>query len=387
MTTPKPAGAACLKCPARDARLVMPQTASDPTRVRLAFVDDNPTRYDVEQGRLLAGKSGAMLERGLRTLGLTRADVHVTAAVLCECDKHDMAAAAKACRRRLQTELSAVAPNVVMPLGPYATQGVLSTPRKPRQQAYRGSVNVVRRRDGKLTDLTQYRETYPVDLRSHSYVMPVMHPFTIERDPQWGRFLEIDFDRVRRVLAHGWTPLEYRPETTLAVCETDLSPLDLLREREVCIDVETVGLDSFSTHMVCFVLADRHAAVIVPWSRTLDGRSAHWDDPQRVARDVSTWLSTRVAVTHNRVFDAVVLHAHGIHTTEWDDTLVATHSYASTMPKNLYHVASTWLDVGSWKNWESRSKEMAEMHLYCQRDGIYTIHAWHAVKEHIANVA
>src|SRR5262245_623008 len=74
-TTPsagaKPAGEACARCPGRHASIVLPEPAArSDGRVALAIVGEAPGRTELIEKRPFVGRSGQMLERGLRTLGL-----------------------------------------------------------------------------------------------------------------------------------------------------------------------------------------------------------------------------------------------------------------------------------------------------------------------------
>jgi uracil-DNA glycosylase family 4 len=316
-----------------------------------------------------------MLERGLRTIGLARDDVHWTNAVLCECSKDDMATAAKQCRKRLRQELININPAAIMPMGAFALQGVLGLSRKPRVADYRGSVSVV---DNKLKDVTQNVDTY-TKLSTSCLVTPSYHPAYIMRDPASAFLLEKDVERLGRILQDGWTPIEFRPETTLAVCQNDLTALDLITESDVCLDIETTKEPPALAKLTCFVVADRKSSVIVPYSRTLDGQSPWWADWPSVADRVNKLLRGRRVITHNGFcFDWIVLNRYGIQADQRHDTILAAHALYGHLRKNLFEVASRYLDVMPWKRYEHNTIE--ELWDYAHKDGLNTIHLWHAMK-------
>src|SRR5690606_13460845 len=105
------------------------------------------------------------------------------------------------------------------------------------------------------------------------------------------------------------------------------------------------------------------------------------EDQLGVATYITNVLRSRVAVTHNGpAFDFIVSSQHGIHVGEWEDTMVLYNVIDGHMPKRLDHVASTYLDVGPWKTWESRKSTLEELWTYNGRDTLYTILAYWAMK-------
>jgi uracil-DNA glycosylase len=186
----KPAGEACLKCPARDAPCVRPEPAAK--TATLAVVGEAPGANEIEQGRPFVGASGRMLMAGLATIGLRRDQVHWTNAVLCECAESDLSAARTCCAQRLRDELAVAKPEVIMPVGAYGLQSVLSLPRKPRITEWRGSVS----------------EGGP----GGGLVAPTIHPAFVMRLGAWGPWLERDVERVGRLIEWGWRPPEDGPQ-------------------------------------------------------------------------------------------------------------------------------------------------------------------------------
>jgi uracil-DNA glycosylase family 4 len=356
----KPAGDACLTCPGRDAPCVRPEPAA--RALRLAVVGEAPGLNEVREGRPFIGASGRMLERGLRSIGLARANVHWTNSVLCDVKPTDLPAARKACKKRLKEELGRVAAPVTVPVGAWGLQSALELKKKPQIMKWRGSVSVIGDR----------------------YVMPTLHPAFAMRSPLWGRWLELDIARVGRVLESGWVPPELRPGHRFAVLKTreDLESLNSLG-RVIGGDVETVGLGPVTTRLVCMGFSDGKQTLIVPWSTAADGFFGWWGGGQlEVAAQLTRFLASRVVVSHNGpAFDHLVWSQHGIHVVQWEDTMVLYNVLDGHMPKRLDHVASTYLDVGPWKTWESRKSTLDELWVYNGRDTLYTILAYWAMKE------
>jgi uracil-DNA glycosylase len=385
----KPAGAACATCPARLGKCVLPEPA--PNGARLAVVGEAPGRNELEQGRPFIGASGRMLGRGLQSIGLRRADVHWTNAILCECKEDDMPAARKACAPRLRAELAAVGAPVIMPVGSYGLHSAMALTKKPAILKWRGSVSeaVIEGGNG---------------VTASAYVTPTIHPAFVMRAPKWGPVLEIDVARVGRLLAlhargERWVPPECAPgrRTVIARTEETLGTTLESLGKEVGNDVETVGLGPTETLLVCLALSDGTTTVVIPWSRGRDGREPWWSFPDRIARMLTGALRHRVSVTHNGpAFDHIVEdrygildleERYGIHIEEWDDTLLAAHVMTSHLPKNLAQVVTTYLDVPPWKQLEDRTADLERLWTYNARDTLYTILAWQHAKQELREAA
>jgi hypothetical protein len=305
-----------------------------------------------------------MLERGLRTIGLGRSNVHWTNAVLCDVKQADLLAARRACEQRLKDELRAVAARVTVPVDAWGLQSSLELKKKPSILQWRGTVSVIAGEQPR-------------------YVMPILHPAFVMRSPLWGRWLELDVARVGRVLERGWAPPELASSHQFSVLREPFQ-LERLNDlgRVIGGDVETVGLGPVTTRLVCMGFSDGKQTFIVPWSTAKDGHFGWWGSDQAgVAAYITNVLRSRVVVSHNGpAFDHLVWSQHGIHVSQWEDTMVLYNILDGHMPKRLDHVASTYLDVGPWKTWESRSSSLEELWVYNGRDTLYTILAYWAMK-------
>jgi uracil-DNA glycosylase family 4 len=408
----KPAGAACASCPARAGKCVPPEAAASPHGPRLVVVGDAPSRAELEAGRPFAGQSGKMLQRGLRSLGLQRADVHWTNAILCECDPRDMPAARKACQARLTAELAeAVAASpaphpVVMPVGAYALQGALNSKRKPQILKWRGTVTAARFQLPGALAAARLEDTLgavpvgasrkplpaasPETASAPAFVCPTIHPAYVMRAPAWAPILEIDVERVGRVMASGWQPPEEQAGREIVIART-VEDIGIYCDRlgpEVGFDVETVGLGPTHTRLVCFALSDGPLTVVVPWSKGRDGMVPWWPGAsasKQAASIVSRCLAERVAVTHNGPgFDHIVAQRYGLRIARWDDTLLHAHATASHMPKRLAHCVTQSLDVAPWKELENRTATLDRLWGYNAQDTLYTILRWQAVRHEVA---
>lgn len=389
----KPAGAACATCPGRDAKCVPPEPARG--RTHLVVVGEGPGRHELREGRPFIGQSGKMMVRAAKVLGLARSNVHWTNAILCDVKPHLMAKAAKACRARLQAELAEVRAPLVMPVGAWGLQGALGTSAKPQILKWRGSINP------HTFDSVGHGTAScgGVGLgRVSSLVAPTVHPAFIMRAPQWRRIFEVDVERVARIAETGFTPPELQPgrRTVIARTRESLTAAlaDLIPGAPASFDVETVGLGPTETALVCFGISDGVLTIVVPWSTASNGLEPWWGavGGPDVAREVSAALASRVTVTHNGpAFDHIVAARYGIRIAAWDDTLLATHAIAGHLPKNLAHVVTTAGDgaiaVTAWKQQESRSGSLDELHIYNGRDCLYTILAWYELRKEVTQCA
>lgn len=357
----KPAGLACATCPGRHAACVRPLPADG--RPRLAIVADYPARWDFERGRPAIG--GQLWARGLQTLGLDVDDTHQTFAVLCDVRPSDMPKARKACATRLRAELDALGPAcTVVPVGAYALHSVCGLERRPRLLNWRGTVSE--------------RDTGSGSQR----VCPTVHPDFARRAQAWGPILERDVAHLGAIMRDGWRAPECIPGRSIVVVEnatTLAAALGKLGET-VGVDVETVGLGPTHTRLVCLALSDTRTSVVIPWTTRQNGQECWWADPKAIKRLITAALRSRVAVTHNGpAFDHIVLRRYGMHVRRWEDTLLAAHAVAGHMPKRLSHVASVYVSVPPWKEFE-HGKALEDLHVYNGRDTLYTVLAWHAMQ-------
>lgn len=99
-------------------------------------------------GSRLEGEAGALLERMFSAIGLAPTDLYVTSALKCPVRGRPEASALRACAAHLHRELSLVAPQAVVLLGPVAAkalfpQGVASTGRVGQWNLLEGRIPTV----------------------------------------------------------------------------------------------------------------------------------------------------------------------------------------------------------------------------------------------------
>ncbi|AUG46054.1 hypothetical protein BVU17_00365 [Haloarcula taiwanensis] len=98
-----------------------------PADADLLFVGEAPGANEDEQGEPFVGRSGDVLDDGLRDAGLDRDDVRITNCVRCRPpDNRDPRAGELAnCREYLETEIDRVDPAVVVTLGKVPAEHLL----------------------------------------------------------------------------------------------------------------------------------------------------------------------------------------------------------------------------------------------------------------------
>ncbi len=117
----------CERCPALVDSRSQIVNGVGPADADLLFVGEGPGEHEDERGEPFVGRSGDVLDEGLRSAGLARADVRLTNCVRCRPpDNRDPRAAELGnCREHLRTELAAVDPVLVVALGKVPAEHLL----------------------------------------------------------------------------------------------------------------------------------------------------------------------------------------------------------------------------------------------------------------------
>jgi DNA polymerase len=118
---------ACERCPALvDSRSRIVNGVGPPD-ADLLFVGEAPGEREDERGEPFVGRSGDVLDEGLRDAGLAREDVRITNCVRCRPpeNRDPRTAELEQCREHLLAELAAVDPALVVALGKVPAQHLL----------------------------------------------------------------------------------------------------------------------------------------------------------------------------------------------------------------------------------------------------------------------
>ncbi|SEW11320.1 uracil-DNA glycosylase [Natrinema salifodinae] len=117
----------CTRCPAlvdSRSRIV---NGGGPEDADLLFVGEGPGANEDEQGEPFVGRSGTVLDDGLRTVGLDRSDVRITNCVRCRPpENRDPKTDELAnCRGYLEREIELLDPDVIVTLGKVPSEHLL----------------------------------------------------------------------------------------------------------------------------------------------------------------------------------------------------------------------------------------------------------------------
>jgi len=117
----------CTRCPAlvdSRSRIV---NGVGPEDADLLFVGEGPGANEDEQGEPFVGRSGSVLDDGLRTVGLARADVRITNCVRCRPpeNRDPTTEELEHCRGYLEREIDRLDPEVIVTLGKVPSEHLL----------------------------------------------------------------------------------------------------------------------------------------------------------------------------------------------------------------------------------------------------------------------
>jgi uracil-DNA glycosylase family 4 len=118
---------ACRRCQALTDSRTQIVNGTGPADADLLFVGEAPGASEDEQGEPFVGRSGDVLDEGLREAGLDRTDVRITNTVRCRPpDNRDPTTSERAnCRGFLAAEIAAVDPELVVTLGKVPAEHLL----------------------------------------------------------------------------------------------------------------------------------------------------------------------------------------------------------------------------------------------------------------------
>lgn len=168
---------ACEKCRLCEARTNVVPGEGDPN-AKLMFIGEAPGRDEDAQGRPFVGRSGELLTRMIRAIGLEREQVYICNVVKCRPpqNRNPQPDEAAACLNYLRAQVALVRPRVVALLGKVACRYAL-------QQ----EVSVMR----------EHGVWYE---RKGVWFMPTLHPSALLRNPALKRQSWDDFQKIREKL-------------------------------------------------------------------------------------------------------------------------------------------------------------------------------------------
>ncbi|TMT87190.1 uracil-DNA glycosylase [Haloterrigena sp. H1] len=117
----------CTRCPALVESRSQIVNGVGPDDADLLFVGEGPGANEDEQGEPFVGRSGSVLDDGLRTVGLARADVRITNCVRCRPpeNRDPTTEELEHCRGYLEREIDRLDPEVIVTLGKVPSEHLL----------------------------------------------------------------------------------------------------------------------------------------------------------------------------------------------------------------------------------------------------------------------
>ncbi|MFA9416505.1 uracil-DNA glycosylase family protein [Natrinema sp. HArc-T2] len=117
----------CTRCPALVDSRSQIVNGVGPEDADLLFVGEGPGANEDDQGEPFVGRSGSVLDDGLRTVGLARADVRITNCVRCRPpeNRDPTTEELEHCRGYLEQEIDQLDPEVIVTLGKVPSEHLL----------------------------------------------------------------------------------------------------------------------------------------------------------------------------------------------------------------------------------------------------------------------
>ena len=117
----------CTRCPNLVESRTQIVNGTGPEDADLLFVGEGPGANEDEQGEPFVGRSGSVLDDGLRDVGLARGDVRITNCVRCRPpeNRDPHTEELENCRGYLETEIDRLDPDVIVTLGKVPSEHLL----------------------------------------------------------------------------------------------------------------------------------------------------------------------------------------------------------------------------------------------------------------------
>ena len=165
---------ACRKCRLCETRTNVVPGEGNPN-AKIMFIGEGPGRDEDLQGRPFVGRSGELLTRMIRAIGLERDQVYICNIVKCRPpqNRNPEADEAEACLNYLRAQVALVKPKIIVLLGKVACRYTL-----------RQEISVMR-------DHGRWFE------RKGTWFMPTFHPSALLRDPSRKRDAWEDFRKIQ----------------------------------------------------------------------------------------------------------------------------------------------------------------------------------------------
>lgn len=316
-------------------------------RARLAFVGEAPSDTEMENGYPLVGPSGHVYNAILRAAGIDRRDVLTTNVFNIQAPDNDCTAwmgDPAFCRphlARLEQELRAAAPTVVVPLGGTALW------------ALTGDTGIMARR-GNVSRATL--------LVPGTKLVPALHPAAVARD--WRYFHVSIADYLRALRESGTTKLTHtRREIWIEPNLRDLANFAdrYLRKCDLLsVDIETMIRPDRQVTCISFA-PDATRSIVVPFVDWRKPSRSYWQSTEQELEAwsyIRDWLALPMPkLFQNGTYDVFWLWwLYGIPVMNYsEDTRLMHHVLYSELPKSLEFLGSLYANVAAWKSWREHA--------------------------------
>ena len=358
--------------------MIVPSQFPRSGRAKLALVGEAPGADEVLEGRPFVGKSGRLLDGALAAAGIDRADIYLGNVFQEKAESnnvdpwlrdHERLAMAQA---RLNAEISAVAPTVIIPLGasallaitglteisrvrgsPFISAGPVAPGTKilatfhpafvlRQYKMFTVLIDDLMRADREadlgpdivyphkeftlepdLTDIRWWMRGAPTDQRG----LPIPTFFQSEVDPSWPQADLISID-----------------------IENDIPKADMAAQFPARFEITCISFAPDDEHAICIPFVDQRRPDWSYWRSARD-EAAAW----RLVKEICEGPAEKLG--QNFVHDAWwLLDRRGIRVNNYrHDTRLQHHALLPELPKDLHFLATAYAGQ-SWKSW-GRGKE------------------------------
>jgi DNA polymerase len=149
----------CEACPLGEGRIKF-VFGEGPPGARLMFVGEGPGRDEDIQGRPFVGRAGALLDRMIAALGLSRGEVYIANIVKCRPPDNRVPTPeeARACMRYLERQVGIIKPGAIVGLGATPLRDLVGGAEKITK--VRGSWHSVRMAGGEIPFMPTFHPAY-----------------------------------------------------------------------------------------------------------------------------------------------------------------------------------------------------------------------------------
>lgn len=299
---------------------------SGPEDAEIMFIGEAPGRDDDTLQVAFSGPSGDLLDSLLSSIDLTREQVRLGNVLNYQPAKNDFSKAHETwqlaeSRKELTAYLKSHTHKILVPMGRRAIEFLLGydSIEKHRSSVYRAH---------------------------NAWVIPTNHPYSVLKDGTLSPATLIDFQKIKKVLTHGWTEPRFNFIIGPAYDQLEaLLPTILAAPRLFC-DIETKMHTAFIRCMG-FAWSDKDAVCIFN-----DGRYDGDRMGSNFRRVLEKILSSPIPKTfHNGMFDTLILSENGINVENWNyDTMIAQHVLQAQLPLGLDYCTSIYTDINYYKD-------------------------------------